>query len=479
MDKRRGIFLRAGVGWLALISLASAQSGVSLQDAQQLARQASGSVQGAQLDAQAQALQAQALAGLGGPSLTLSGFAGRVSNSVNLDFSQVAAAANPLIGLADTVLPGADLPTIPNAVQATRITNLTSVGVGGIWPLYTGGRIEALQGLAQGRALEAQANEQDSEHQLATLVAQRYFTLQLARAAEALRTDAVAGIQAHHHDALRLESTGLIAHVDRLKADLALDNAKRDQAKARSDLALAEVALQRLLALSQPAQPSTPLFVNSDGPGPLADFLAAGRLHHPAWQKLAAKREQAAQSLALQGQVGAPTVVGLANYNLNRDTGNVLQPNWQVGLHVSIPLLSRIDHAQMRDAARLQQQRVELSAEQAGRDIPTLIEQQWRAAENARAQYLSGASAIALAQENLRLQRVSFAQAQSTSTDVTDAQLQLSKGQTERLQAAYDYVLALSRLLEACGQPDRLTDFASRADITLTPSPTRPGAVSP
>jgi outer membrane protein TolC len=479
MSKRRGVLFGVWAGAITLAGAAQAQTAVSLEDALQLARQSSGAVQGAELDAQAQALQAQALSNLGGPSLNLSGFAGRVSNSVNLDLSQVAAAANPVIGIADAALPAVQLPSIPNSLQATRITTLTSVGVGGVWPLYAGGRIEAVQGLARGRAQEAVANQQDSEHQLATQVAQRYFTVQLARAAKVLRADVVVGIAAHQRDALKLESAGLIARVDRLKADLALDNARRDQAKAHSDLALAEVALQRLLALPQPAQPSTPLFVNSEGPGPLADFVRAGRLHHPAWHKLAAKREQAAQSLALQGKAGAPNVVALANYNFNRDSGNLLQPNWQVGVYLSLPLLSRIDHAQLRDAARLQQQRVELSAEQAERDIPTLIESQWRAAQDARAQYVNGASAIALAEENLRLQRISFAQAQTTGTDVTDAQLQLAKSQTERLQASHDYVLALSRLLEASGQPERLSEFAARADITLAMTPLRSGAATP
>jgi outer membrane protein TolC len=481
MGKRCGVVIGMWAGVLALASIAQAQTVVSLHEAIQLARQSSGAVQGAQLDAQAQYLQARALSNLGGPSLNLNGFAGRVSNSVNLDLSQLAATANPLIGLADAALPGVALPTIPNALQATRVSTLSSVGVGGVWPLYTGGRIEAVQGLARGRAQEAAANEQDSEHQLASQVAQRYFTVQLARAAEVLRADVVVGIAAHQREAVKLESAGLIARIDRLKADLALDNARRDQAKAHSDLALADVALQRLLALPQPAQPSTPLFVNSEGPGPLADFVQAGRLHNPAWQKLAAKREQAAQSLALQGQAGAPNVVALANYNLNlnRDSGSRLQPNWQVGVFLSMPLLSRIDHAQMRAAARLQQQRVELSAQQAERDIPTLIESQWRAVENARVEYLTGASAITLAEENLRLQRISFAQAQTTGTDVTDAQLQVAKSHTERLQAAHDYVLALSRLLEACGQPDRLAEFAARADIKLGLNSLRSGAATP
>lgn len=463
------------------ISLAAAPEPgtVSLEDALHLASAASGAVQGARLDAQAQALQAQALSGLGGPSLSLTGFVGRLSNSVNLDLSQAAALGNPLIGMADAALPSVDLPPIPNALRATRVSTLSSVGIGGVWPLYAGGRIEAVQGLAQGRAHEAQAEQQDSEQQLATQVAQRYFTVQLAQAASGLRAAAVAGIEAHQRDALALESAGLIARVERLKADLALDNARRELAKARSDEALALLALQRLLDSPTPLAPGTPLFVNSQGVGSLDAFVQAGRIHHPAWQKLAAKREQAAQALALQGKAGAPTVLALANYNLNHGSAKRLQPHWQLGVHVSIPLLSRIDHAQMRDAARLQQQRVELGAQQAGRDIPTLIESSWRALENARAQYVGGASAIALAQENLRLQRISFQQAHSTSTEVTDAQLALAKSQLERLQSAHDYVLALARLLQASGQPERLSEFAERADIQLPMNPLRPGGAAP
>ena len=463
------------------VSLAAAPEPgtVSLDDALRLASAASGAVQGARLDAQAQALQAQALSGLGGPSLSLTGFVGRLSNSVNLDLSQVAELGSPLLGMADAALPSVDLPPIPNALQATRVSTLTSVGIGGVWPLYAGGRIEAIQGLAQGRADEAQAEQQDSEQQLATQVAQRYFTVQLAQAASGLRAAAVTGIATHQRDALALESAGLIARVDRLKADLALDNARRDLAKARSDEALALLALQRLLDAPRALLPSTPLFVNSQGVGSLDAFVEAGRIHHPAWQKLAAKREQAAQALALQGKAGAPTVLALANYNLNHGSAKRLQPNWQLGVYVSIPLLSRIDHAQMRDAARLQQQRVELSAQQAGRDVPTLIESSWRAMENARAQYVGGGSTIALAQENLRLQRISFQQAHSTSTEVTDAQLALAKSQLERLQSAHDYVLALARLLQASGQPERLPEFAERADIQLPMNHLLPGAATP
>lgn len=459
-----GVLLCAGVQ-------AHAQLAVDVGEAMKLAAEASGSVRGAQLDAQARGLQAEALDRLGGPSLSLTGFAGRVSTSINLDLSNVAAAANPSLGMLDAALPGAPIPTIPNAYTTDRIVNLVSAGLGSVWPIYTGGRVEALQGLARGRAREAQAEQQDAEDKLATQVAQRYFTVQLARQALALRSDAVIGIGAHQQSALKLEQAGLIARAERLRADVALDNARRDEARARSDLQLAEVALQRLLRTDAPVQATTPLFVHSQGVGPLASFIDTGMSRHPAWQKLAAKRDQADESYRLQGTELAPNVVALANVNLNRSNDKTVQPNWQVGVHMSLPLVSRIDHDKMRDAARLQQQRVEVSAEQAGRDIPTLVEAQWRALENARAQYVSGGSAVELATEHLRLQQVSFAQSQATSTDVTDAQLGLSRSKIERLQAAHDYVMALARLLEASGQPQRLPELAASADIRLPLQP--------
>ena len=62
---------------------------------------------------------------------------------------------------------------------------------------------------------------------------------------------------------------------------------------------------------------------------------------------------------------------------------------------------------------------------------------------------------------------IAFQNAQATSVEVTDAQLGLAKAQIERSQAAFDYVMALARLLEACGQPQRLPELAASADTRI------------
>lgn len=449
----------------ALLALAApvAAQGLDYAQALQQAQQASGQVRNARMDVQAKDLKAQALAHLGGPAVSLSGFSGRVATTFNVDTSPLAHAAGAL----GSLVPSVSVPPLPNTVSVNRTFNLHSVGLNANWPLYTGGRLEALHGLEVGKADEARAEARDVEDKMSTTVAQRYFSLQLAHHAVQLRSAAAKGIAEHQHAAMRLEATGLISSAERLKADVALDGARRDLAKSQSDAEIAQVALTRLLGATAPTPLTTPLFVNSASVGTLQSFIDAGLAHNPAWDKIASKRTQADQALKIQTGGQLPTVLAVGNYNFNHSSDKLVQPNWAVGILVSVPLIDRIDRNKMKEAAILDQQRVSALEEQAQRDVPTLIESQWRALQNARAQFLSMDSTIRLARENLRLQTVSFQQSQSTSLDLTDARLNLLKADTERVQAAYDYVMALARLLEASGQPHRLAEFAQHADIQI------------
>lgn len=144
-----------------------------------------------------------------------------------------------------------------------------------------------------------------------------------------------------------------------------------------------------------------------------------------------------------------------------------MRSNWAIGLVVAVPLVHRINTGKMIAAAKLDQERVEVVARHAERDIPTLIEKNWRALENARIQYLSTASSVELARENIRLQTVAFQQGQVTSLEVVDARLNLAKVETQRAQTAYNYVMGLAQLLEATGETQRLGSLAAAADIQL------------
>ena len=72
-------------------------------------------------------------------------------------------------------------------------------------------------------------------------------------------------------------------------------------------------------------------------------------------------------------------------------------------------------------------------------------------------------ASLALAEENLHVQRRAFEEGFATSLNVVDAQLSLSGVQMERLVAAFDFDVALAELLEASGQSERFEEYRSRA----------------
>jgi outer membrane protein TolC len=460
-----GVFPVVIAAFLMAIAPAIAQSVTpfSFADALRQATNASGTVQGAQLDVRAKTLKAEALSRIDGPSLSLSGFAGRVSTSLNLDTSRLAG----VVGGIEAAVPGLPLPEIPNSISRNSVTNLSSLGMSSIWPLYTSGRLDAVKGLARGLSKEADADLQDAEDKLVTQVAQRYFQVLLAKRVALVRAEATAGIAEHQRSAKKLEVGGLISRAERLRADVALDTARSEQAQALSDVEIAQVALMRLVASATPVRPTSPLFVHSGAIGSLQSFIDTGMRRNAAWKKIDSKRLQAQQALRLHGREFGPTVFALGNYNLNRSSDKLVQPNWLVGVAVSIPIVGRIDTGKMIQAAKLDQARVEVNAQQAERDIPTLIEKHWRALENARIQFLATPSSVELAKENIKLQSIAFRQGQVAAVDEIDARLNLSKIETQRAQTAYAYVMALAQLLEASGEPERLVTVANSADIVL------------
>ena len=447
------VWLPAAAAMLALAQAAYGSTAVDYAEALRQARVKSGAINGARLDFQAKQLQADALRRIDGPDVRLSGFAGRVSTTLSVDTGSIAQLANPLLDSLPP-LPGLTLPDIPPALSVDRVFDVRSLGVSSVWPLYTGGRLDAVKQIAAARADEAGASVQATQDDASTQLAQRYFTVQLARKAWQLRSSAAELAKEHQRAALKMERTGLIAKVERLKADVAVDSAVREASKAGSDLEIAQLALRRLLDAPDAITPTTALFVHAQPVGSLASFIDAAMASNAAWKQIDSKRKQAAGAVQLQGNAFSPTVIGIANYNLNR--GSSARANWLVGVSVSVPLIERIDRAKMMSAARLEQQRVEVAAEQAGRDIPTLAESQWRAMEDARLRYLAMGSAIELAYETRRMAQVAFKNGQATSTDVADASLNYTKSSLERAQAAYEYVMALARLLGTAGDPDRL-----------------------
>ena len=253
---------------------------------------------------------------------------------------------------------------------------------------------------------------------------------------------------------------GVIARVERLQARSALEEARRNARKARDDAELATTALSRTLKATELVTPTSPLFVLGGPVEPLPHFIDTALARHPGLDKVAAKKEQATQLHAAQEALRKPQVFAFGQRQLK--TGK--EADWVAGVGVRWTLLDSIDRNTLAESSQRQIAQAERAGAQAQNDIALLVEKRWLALEQARRAYLALQPGLELADEVLRLRTAGLKAGTSTTLDLIDAQVNQAKAQTERAQAAHDYVKALAELLESCGLSEDFGKYMARAD---------------
>ncbi|MDO4682416.1 MAG: TolC family protein [Lautropia sp.] len=336
-------------------------------------------------------------------------------------------------------------------------------------PLYTGGRIPAARKAAESAVEQAEA-ERLAESQSQTLqLVQLYFGQQLAAQALSVRTEVLDGLRRHVEDAIKLEKGGLATRAQRLQATVAHDQAARDLQKADSDLATLRQTLSSLLRHEETVRTTSPLFVISTPLEPVSEFRASAVQRHPSLLKLRALVDQAGQGVRVQAASLKPQLFLFGQKDLRRQDALMTDPDWVVGIGLKYTFLSGSDRPRQIGAAREQLRQAEAGLREAEHQVSIGVTKAWNQLETARQQFLLLDSSIRQAEENLRLQELSFREGQSTSLDVIDARTRLGASFIERAQAAYQYDVALAQLLEVSGQMSRYADYMKRADKVIMP----------
>ena len=125
--------------------------------------------------------------------------------------------------------------------------------------------------------------------------------------------------------------------------------------------------------------------------------------------------------------------------------------NWIVGLAAQYNLFSGIDKNKNVQAAELQRYASELMTARTKQEIENVIYKSYSEATTAQQSDLLLQQNIKAAQENLRIQELSFKEDMGTATQVIDAQNMLSALKAETALNAYKYVMSLATLLQSHG----------------------------
>ena len=411
-------------------------------------------------------LQVQGLQGLGGPvvSLSAAAYAYNANLDVNLDpvNQRLTQLSQQLpIPLQNLPIP-LPVPQFPSSYTFNRHDTGTTKSISAVWPIYAGGASDSVRGFVAAQGSEALADADKTGHELATLLVQRYFGAQLAGKAAALRQAALDDIRQHDAATAKMLAAGVISRLERLQAQAAYEEAKRSALKAQDDAELALIALARTVKSEGSVKPETPLFVITQPIEPLPHFLDQALLRHPGLAKVNAKKSQAEQLHQGQEALRKPQVFAFGQRDLQ--TGSA---SWMGGLGVRWTMFDAVDRDALAAASNKQIEQAERSEAQARNDIGLLVEKNWRSVEQTRQQFLATATGVALSREVLHLRTAALREGTGTALELMDAEVNQAKVATERAQVAYDYVMALARLLESCGLSEEFSRYIARADVKM------------
>lgn len=417
----------------------------SLEDAWKIALAGNPALAASQSQQEAAHARQAAADALDWPSLNLSATAFQLSSppGAALDTSALAArvAHTPFAAL------------VPNEVDmrlADRNIHVANLAL--TYPLFTSGRITAMQHAATAGVALADANETTQRQTLKLNVAEQYINVLRAQMALDVAQQYRESLAAHQADVLAMEKQGLAAPVERLTATVAVAEADRKVIDARQGLALAQSAYNRLLArpLDTPTElaPIAALHL----PDAEAELSARAHAHRPELLALdAGKTALDAQARAIRGQDG-PQVALQAMQVQWHGLQTVENHTSTVGVTLSWSLF---------DAGSNRKQAAALSAEARAAalqhaDALSLIQLDVRHAlldtQAARARLSVAISADDAASEALRLMRSRYRNGLATQTEALAAETRLADARRAHRDADLDIQLAELRLARAIGE---------------------------
>ncbi len=329
-----------------------------------------------------------------------------------------------------------------------------------VWPIFTGGRIEAANIVAKGEVKEALAVFEMAKQAQFEDLAHIYFGVVLAKEVAKTKKEVSLSLKKHYEHAQKLYKYGQIAKAETLLAKASYDKAVVDAKKAQKSYEIAQIALNNLLHVKTSLNTKTKLFTNKNLPK-IDIFLDKTLSSYPGLELLKAKKVQTQGLVKANKGLYYPQVALFANYNLIHHDDLLLKhsPDWLVGVGVNVPLISSKGRSGKLDMAYSKSMQVDYMYEDAKRNLSVLVKKTYKQAEQALEEFNGLDSSIELGLENVRLREKSFSQGMVTALDVVDAQLFLLGVKTQKLVASYQYITSLVKLLAISKQIEQFKNF--------------------
>lgn len=342
--------------------------------------------------------------------------------------------------------------------------NFGFVGTAVTLPIYLGGRINSANRVAE-LELEGSNNHLDGvESTLITELVERFYGVVLAREVVAVRSSVVEGVRQHLSDALAMESEGVLAHSAILYLEYKLSEAERDYVDAVSQLQIAEQALNTTMQIEGNVTPQGAMFKLSNIED-IEYFKESALCLNPIiveanlMQSLGQERVNMAKGELL------PEVVAMGGASIYSHNLSNIVPRWAVGIGLTVPLFGGFSRQQNHKSAEYKARSIAEMVEKCQEDVLLLVDREYYSLQNSLAGIGSCERSISFAESYYYTTLEGFREGVVSSSDLMDARIALAGARVEYLNALYNHMLYLARLLEVSGLSREFLSYKSDAVI--------------
>jgi outer membrane protein TolC len=259
-------------------------------------------------------------------------------------------------------------------------------------------------------------------------------------------------------------NAGTISSFERLRAEVAVANAKVPLITARNDFRLSIESLRQALGFTTSTAESlrkVPNFIGTLDFTPqdfdLEAAFQSARANRPDLERLVKLTDSRAESVTTARSTYYPNVAAFGGWTLRRGGSNNFSDSndgWLVGVQSQWNIFDgRATAGRVAQAKSvLEQTKLGLNEAQLAVDVEVRrAHSQWQQATE-----LAEASArvVEQATESVRLANARYSAGTSTQLDVLSAQVDLTTARTNQIQAYYGYNVAVAALRKAMGQAD-------------------------
>ena len=460
----------------AVMQLPAQEQGrtLSLEEALEMTLSDNPAIRAAEFNRRAAQQERRAAIGLRMPQIGITGSYAYLGKDIEIDLNNMKTPVQNLAGqiLQSGMIPSDYIPSISQMLSGAMAASWAlplqdrSLGfVGGdvTVPLWMGGKINAANRAARINEQTARLQGIQQRNALVSELVERYYGLALARQVVVVRQQVVDGVRKHLEDAAALEAQGMISRSEKLYVEFKMSEAERDLQNAQSQVETIAAALNSTIGQTDNYQPVTAMFI-LERIEPLDHFRTLAAERNPLLDQVDQKRRLAYEGVRAQRSSFLPQVVAMGGMSFYDYQVSKVLPRWAVGVGVNFKLFDGLNREYEYSAAKQTVRRVEALQDKAGNDISVLVEKLYNQMENYRTQMASIEASLAFAEEYLKTKNAAFLEGMSSSTDLIDAELNLAKVKTERIEAAYRYDVSLAQLLEAAGISDEFTAYMRRQD---------------